>query len=65
MNGPILLPMAIAGASIIISMIGTMLVKINDNEAKEDEGYGALNKGNITSIILVVTFNYLLTIYML
>ena len=26
--GPILLPMAIAGAGIIISIIGTMLVKI-------------------------------------
>ena len=32
--GPILLPMAIAGAGIIISMIGTMLVKINDNDFK-------------------------------
>ena len=28
--GPILLPMAIAGAGIIISIIGTMLVKIKD-----------------------------------
>ena len=27
--GPILLPMAIAGAGIIISIIGTMLVKIS------------------------------------
>ena len=25
------------GAGIIISMIGTMLVKINDNDAKEDK----------------------------
>ena len=51
--GPILLPMAIAGAGIIISIIGTMLVKINDNNAKESEVMGALNKGNWTSIILV------------
>ena len=28
LNGPILLPMAIAGAGVIISIIGTMLVKI-------------------------------------
>ena len=63
--GPILLPMAIAGAGIIISMIGTMLVKINDNDAKEDKVMGALNKGNITSIILVGISSYLLTIYML
>ena len=33
--GPILLPMAIAGAGIIISVIGTMLVKIKSNDAKE------------------------------
>ena len=63
--GPILLPMAIAGAGIIISMIGTMLVKINDNDAKEDKVMNALNKGNITSIILVGISSYLLTIYML
>jgi len=51
--GPILLPMAIAGAGIIISIIGTMLVKISDNSAKEAQVMGALNKGNWTSIVLV------------
>ena len=51
--GPILLPMAIAGVGIIISIIGTMLVKISSNDAKESQVMGALNKGNITSIILV------------
>ncbi len=51
--GPILLPMAIAGAGIIISIIGTMLVKINSNDAKEAQVMGALNKGNWTSIVLV------------
>jgi K(+)-stimulated pyrophosphate-energized sodium pump len=51
--GPILLPMAIAGAGIIISIIGTMLVKINSNNAKEAQVMGALNKGNWTSIVLV------------
>ena len=51
--GPILLPMAIAGAGIIISIVGTMLVKINSNDAKEAQVMGALNKGNWTSIILV------------
>ena len=48
--GPILLPMAIAGAGIIISIIGTMLVKIKDNAAKEAQVMGALNIGNWTSI---------------
>jgi len=51
--GPILLPMAIAGVGIIISIIGTLLVKISSNDAKESQVMGALNKGNITSIILV------------
>lgn len=51
--GPILLPMSIAGIGIIISIIGTMLVKIKSNEAKESEVMGALNVGNWTSIILV------------
>ena len=63
--GPILLPMAIAGAGIIISMIGTMLVSIKDNDAKENKVMGALNKGNITSIILVAISSYVLTMYML
>ena len=63
--GPILLPMAIAGVGIIISAIGTMLVKINSNDAKEDEVMGALNKGNWVSIALVALSCYLLVDYML
>ncbi len=65
LNGPILLPMAIAGAGVIISIIGTMLVSINNNDAKEDEVMGALNKGNITSIILVAISCYFFIDYML
>ena len=65
LNGPILLPMAIAGAGIVISVIGTMLVRIKDNKAKEDKVMAALNKGNITSIILVAVSSYILTLYML
>ncbi|MDC3318529.1 sodium-translocating pyrophosphatase [Flavobacteriaceae bacterium] len=63
--GPILLPMAIAGAGIIISIIGTMLVKINDNDAKEAQVMGALNIGNWTSILLVAAACYGLITYML
>ena len=51
--GPILLPMAIAGVGIIISIIGTVLVRIKSNDAKESQVMGALNIGNWTSIILV------------
>jgi len=63
--GPILLPMAIAGVGIIISLIGTMVVKINSNDAKEDEVMGALNKGNWLSIFLVAITCYFLVGYML
>ena len=63
--GPILLPMAIAGLGIIISLIGTMVVRINSNDAKEDEVMRALNKGNWLSIALVAITCYFLVNYML
>ncbi len=63
--GPILLPMAIAGAGIIISVIGTMLVKIKSNEAKEAQVMGALNVGNWTSIVLVAASCFGLVTWML
>jgi len=63
--GPILLPMAIAGTGIIISIIGTLLVKINSNDAKEAHVMSALNKGNITSIILVAISCFGLVTWML
>ena len=63
--GPIILPMAIAGAGIIISIIGAMLVKINSNDAKEAQVMNALNIGNWTSIILVAVSCFGLCYYML
>ena len=63
--GPILLPMAIAGVGVIISIIGTTLVSIKNNDAKEDQVMAALNKGNITSIILVAISCYFFIDYML
>ncbi|WP_313111794.1 sodium-translocating pyrophosphatase [Aequorivita sediminis] len=63
--GPILLPMAIAGVGIIISVIGTMLVKIKSNDAKEAQVMGALNIGNWVSIILVAVSCYALVLWML
>ena len=63
--GPILLPMSIAGVGIIISLIGTMLVKIKSNDAKEAQVMGALNKGNWFSIALVAVSCYVLVNYML
>jgi K(+)-stimulated pyrophosphate-energized sodium pump len=63
--GPILLPMSIAGVGIIISMVGTMLVSIKDNDAKAAEVMGALNKGNWFSIALVAVSCYFLVDWML
>ena len=63
--GPILLPMAIAGAGIIISIIGTVLVKIKSNDAKEAQVMGALNIGNWTSIALVAAACFILVTWML
>ncbi len=63
--GPILLPMAIAGAGIIISILGTLLVKISSNDAKEAQVQKALNIGNWTSIILVGVVSFALVTWML
>ena len=52
--GPILLPMALAGFGIIFSIVGTLLVKISSNDAKEKQVQGALNIGNWVSIGLTV-----------
>lgn len=63
--GPILLPMAIAGVGIIFSIIGTMLVRISSNDAKEKQVQGALNLGNWVSIALTAAACYGLVIWML
>ena len=63
--GPILLPMAIAGFGILFSIIGTMLVKITSDNAKEKQVQGALNVGNWVSIGLTAISCFVLVRYML
>ena len=63
--GPILLPMAIAGFGILFSIIGTMLVKISSDDAKEAQVQGALNKGNWVSIVLTAISCFFLVKFML
>jgi len=63
--GPILLPMSIAGVGIIISLIGTLLVKISSNDVKEADVQKALNIGNWSSIIMVAIACYGLVAWML
>ncbi|MFD2915622.1 sodium-translocating pyrophosphatase [Psychroserpens luteus] len=63
--GPILLPMSIAGVGIIISLIGTFLVKISSNDAKEADVQKALNIGNWASIVMVAAACFGLVTWML
>ena len=63
--GPILLPMSIAGVGIIISLIGTLLVKISSNDAKEADVQRALNIGNWASIVMVAGACFGLVTWML
>lgn len=63
--GPILLPMSIAGFGILFSIIGTMLVKITDADAKEKQVQKALNIGNWVSIALTAIACFFLVQYML
>ncbi len=63
--GPILLPMSIAGVGIIISLIGTLLVKISTNDAKEVDVQKALNIGNWASILMVAAACFGLVTWML
>jgi K(+)-stimulated pyrophosphate-energized sodium pump len=63
--GPILLPIMIAGVGIIASIIGTFLVRISNNEAKEAEVQRALNLGNITSIVISAIAGWFLVKWML
>ncbi|MGH1516788.1 sodium-translocating pyrophosphatase [Chryseobacterium sp. JK1] len=63
---PILLPMLIAGTGIIFSMIGTLFVKINDNEGSSTSSVqNALNLGNWGSIIITAIASYFLVTYLL
>ena len=63
--GPILLPMSIAGFGILFSIIGTMLVKITSDDAKEAQVQKALNIGNWVSIVLTAAACFFLVQWML
>ena len=63
--GPILLPIVIAGVGILASIIGTFLVKISNNDAKEPQVQKALDMGNWVSIIITLIASYFLISWML
>ena len=63
--GHILLPVVIAGVGILASIIGTLFVKISDNNAKEAKVQAALDIGNWASIIITLIASYFLIDWML
>ncbi len=63
--GPILLPLVIAGVGIVASIIGTFLVGIKNNEAKEAQVQKALDTGNWASILLTLAASFFLIKWML
>jgi len=63
--GPILLPIVIAGVGILASVIGTFLVRIKNNSAKEAQVQKALDLGNWVSILLTLVASYFLIDWML
>ena len=63
--GPILLPIVIAGVGILASIIGTFLVSVKNNDAKEAQVQRALDMGNWVAIIITIIASYFLIQYML
>jgi len=63
--GPILLPILIAGVGILASIIGTFLVGIKNNDAKEPQVQKALDMGNWTAIVLTLIASWFLIDWML
>jgi len=63
--GPILLPLFIAGIGIIASIVGTLFIKIKNNEAKEAQVQASLNTGNIISILITLFSCWFLIDYLL
>ena len=63
---PILLPMLIAGTGILLSIIGTLFVRISDKAGLSTKAVqNALNMGNWGSIVLTAITSYFLVMYLL
>jgi K(+)-stimulated pyrophosphate-energized sodium pump len=63
--GPILMPVLIAGVGVVFSIIGTWVIRIKNNDAKEKEVQGAFNLGNWGSIILTGIASFFIINWML
>ncbi len=63
--GPILLPIMIAGVGIITSILGTFLIGVKNNDAKEADVQKSFNIANLTSILLTAVAVWFLIDWML
>ncbi|MDH5474876.1 MAG: sodium-translocating pyrophosphatase [Cyclobacteriaceae bacterium] len=63
--GPILLPVMIAGVGIVASILGTFLIGVKDNNAKEADVQKSFNIANLTSIVLTAIAVWFLIDWML
>jgi K(+)-stimulated pyrophosphate-energized sodium pump len=63
---PIILPMMIAGVGILLSIVGTWFVRVNDSAGlSTSKVQNALNMGNWGSIVLTAVVSYFLVNYIL
>ncbi|NNE56324.1 MAG: sodium-translocating pyrophosphatase, partial [Flavobacteriales bacterium] len=63
--GPILMPVLIAGVGLIFSIVGTWVIRIKNNDAKEIQVQGAFNLGNWGSIVLTGVASFFIIGFML
>ena len=63
--GPILLPMLIVGLGLVFSIVGILLVRVKEDNAKEAQVQSALNMGNWTAIGLTALASFFLVQYVL
>ncbi|MFK7785158.1 MAG: sodium-translocating pyrophosphatase [Crocinitomicaceae bacterium] len=63
--GPILMPVLIAGVGLLLSIVGTWVIKIKSNDAKEKQVQGAFNLGNWGSLALTAVASFFIIQWML
>ncbi|NRA13202.1 MAG: sodium-translocating pyrophosphatase, partial [Crocinitomicaceae bacterium] len=63
--GPILMPVLIAGVGILFSIMGSWVIKIKSNDAKEKQVQGAFNLGNWGSLAITAVASFFIIKWML
>ena len=63
--GPILLPLVIAGVGVVASIVGTLFVRIKNNDAKESQVQKALDTGNWVAILITLAASWYFIDWML